>query len=375
MRVLMITPFPSNPSQIVGGVAGVAAYLSRQLADQEGVKLEVLAPQYAAGKCRKIDFNGICVRYIATQGGFISRKQFVYQLPHIVAREAENSDAEIIHVQGITPWTKLIKKPSVFTVHGIPERDFLHRKYPLIRRLYYPIRRANEQRLRRGIANIISISPYVVKETGGSLRGRIWEIENPVRDDFFDIRRQPIPGQVLYGGVISERKNVAMLLSAISLVRKRHPNVKLRIAGHILSKSHYEQCLRIVREQHLESVVEFLGTLDVSSMKLELSRASALALCSWQETAPLIIEEAMAAGVPVVASNRCGMPFMIKDGKTGRLVEPGNVDDIANGIVDALVPHVNEKMSQQSKAVAENRFRASVIAAKTAQVYREILRA
>ena len=66
---------------------------------------------------------------------------------------------------------------------------------------------------------------------------------------------------------------------------------------------------------------------------------------------------------------------MIKDGKTGRLVEPGNVDDIANGIVDALVPHVNEKMSQQSKAVAENRFRASVIAAKTAQVYREILRA
>ena len=41
------------------------------------------------------------------------------------------------------------------------------------------------------------------------------------------------------------------------------------------------------------------------------------------------IEEAMAANVPVVASNRCGMPYLVRNGETGYLVDPADADDIA----------------------------------------------
>lgn len=373
MRVLMVTPFPRDPNQIVGGVAGVAAYLSRQLKDQQGIDLEILSPQNVKCVSHDLDFDGIPVKYLGTTGGFVARKWFVRRLANTIADYTNNCNCDLVHIQGATEWTRFISKPYIFTVHGIPERDFLYRSFPSLRRMLFPFVRARQQRFRRRIPHAISISPYVQENLDGSLRGQVWDIENPVRDDFFDIQSDPVPGQLLYGGVISERKNIVNLIRAIAISRNDFPDLRMKIAGFPVSQKYYDTCLRLLADLGLEDTIEFLGNLNVEQMQQQLAQASALVLCSWQETAPVIIEEAMACGVPVVASDRCGMPYMIEDGKTGALVEPGDPRSIADGINRVLQEGVAEAMSKRSREVAERRFRASTVAMQTAQVYRQIL--
>ena len=86
------------------------------------------------------------------------------------------------------------------------------------------------------------------------------------------------------------------------------------------------------------------------------------------------IEEAMAIGVPVVTSNRCGMPYMVQHGQTGFLVNPLDPGDIARRLGallkdDSLRTH----MGQKAQRVAEERFHPTVVARRTREVYLDVL--
>ena len=373
MRVLMATPFPTDPNRIVGGVAGVSTYLSRQLRDGERIDVAVVAPTLETRESSELDFDGIPVRYLGIKGGWMARKMFVRRLPRLIADMADAGRYDLVHVQGITEWCRRVKIPSVFTVHGIAERDFLYRDYPWLRRALFPLVRFRQQSLRRSIENMIAISPYVTQELGSGVARNTWQIENPVRDDFFEIEYQPNPGQILYAGVISNRKNVQTLIKAFGLVQKQFPAATLRLAGSASCPSYLASCKKLVDTMKLTGSVEFLGSLDLARMQQELSKACGLVLCSFQETAPLVIEEAMAVGVPVVASDRCGMPYMIEDGRTGFLVQPERTRDVADGILRLLNHPAPNSLSERSREIASDRFRCSVVARKTASVYHEVL--
>ena len=64
--------------------------------------------------------------------------------------------------------------------------------------------------------------------------------------------------------------------------------------------------------------------------------AAAFALISLEENSPMAIEEAMAAGVPVVTSNRCGMPYMVRDEESGFLVNPDDSEETAERLRQLL---------------------------------------
>ena len=109
-------------------------------------------------------------------------------------------------------------------------------------------------------------------------------------------------------------------------------------------------------------------------MRQELATASVFALVSFEEGAPMGVAEAMAAGVPIVTSNRCGMPYMVQNGETGFLVDPDNADDISKRIGALLMDDsLRARMGQQAKRVAESRFHPAVVARRTKDVYLDIL--
>ena len=86
------------------------------------------------------------------------------------------------------------------------------------------------------------------------------------------------------------------------------------------------------------------------------------------------IEEAMAVGIPIVTSNMCGMPYMVRDGESGFLVNPNDVDDIARRIKTVLTDReLYAHMSNCSREIAMQRFHPDVVAQKTYKVYRDIL--
>jgi len=119
--------------------------------------------------------------------------------------------------------------------------------------------------------------------------------------------------------------------------------------------------------------VEFLGHVNHARLVQELSRASVFLLPSRQENAPMAIAEAMAAGIPVIASNRCGMPYMISEGQTGFLIDPESTDWIARRLDELLAaPELAHRMGQAGHCVALDRFHPRAVAEKTLAVYRQV---
>lgn len=86
------------------------------------------------------------------------------------------------------------------------------------------------------------------------------------------------------------------------------------------------------------------------------------------------IEEAMAAEVPVVTSNRCGMPYMVRDGESGFLVDPHDPHDIARRLRQLLGDDaLRYAMGAKGREIALDRFHPAKVAARTREVYRRAI--
>ncbi len=203
------------------------------------------------------------------------------------------------------------------------------------------------------------------------------DIDNPIEDCFFSVDSVAGDPVVLVVGILHEGKNTLGAIRVAEAVRNRVPNVRFRLAGPWsgrTSETYRQQVLSCHKQHGLESTVDFLGFLDRNRLLEELSRASCLFLPSFQENAPMVIAEAMAAGVPVAASRICGIPYMVEEGKTGFLFDPNDEDEMADRLCDLFAsPDLRKQMGQAAKQVAENRFRADRVAKRTIEVYKKAI--
>ena len=262
--------------------------------------------------------------------------------------------------------------PHVFTIHGFDHANLVadSAKHAWIRsRLWKYVER-------RGIAsqkNIISITPYVRQMVEPLTKAKIYDIDNPVDERFFKINREPEHGRILCVGWINERKNTLGSVKAFANIAKSFSKAKLVIAGHAKEADYLNRVKQCIEQFGIENQVEILGHINHIKLEEELSKASVLLLPSRQENAPMAISEAMAAGIPVIASNRCGMPYMVEEGKTGFLIDPESTEQIANRL-NALLEDTQlcQKMGQAGKETAMKRFHPRIVAEKTLAVYKEI---
>jgi glycosyltransferase involved in cell wall biosynthesis len=89
-----------------------------------------------------------------------------------------------------------------------------------------------------------------------------------------------------------------------------------------------------------------------------------------QETAPMVISEAMAMRTPVIASNISGIPYMISTGKSGFLINPHSPEEIANHTAILLGDNALRKQFQEeSRRIAASRWKSEVITNKLIDLY------
>jgi len=377
MKIVVVTAcYPLQSNAVVGGVEGVCYYLTQSLNRMVGMEVEVVLPNAqlsGVAHSSEMTVNGIKVRTLVAEGKQPKYFKLLVQTPRLLKRLLSSLDCDLIHFQGVAGWTRYTKRPSVVTVHGINERDTLFRGNPIVARLRSWGNAMTEGRARRRVQNVIAISPYVHPFLGCKGKQRVWDIPNPVADVFFDVQRNPQSGTVFSAATLMERKNQAGLIEAFSRMGEDCADAQLRLAGAGADGPYGQHCREVAQSLKVADRVHFLGALSIDQVLQELGRAHCLALTSHQETAPLSISEAMAAGVPVVASRRCGIPWMVEDGVTGRLVDPGNPDDIARSLRRILIEDDAAAMGRAAKRIAETEYRASEVARRTAAVYREIL--
>ena len=168
------------------------------------------------------------------------------------------------------------------------------------------------------------------------------------------------PGYLLFVGRLRIRKGVEVLLEALRDLRRRFPGAVLRIAG---DGEHRRALERKVEELGLGSAVIFLGTCDAVRVRTLLRGAAALVVPSTYEGMPLVVLEAMEAGVPVVASRVSGIPEVVVD-ETGWLVPPEDPEALAGALAEVLAdPDEARRRGEAGRRRVEENYRPAVAAA------------
>ena len=191
--------------------------------------------------------------------------------------------------------------------------------------------------------------------------------EAPAHAEAFEVER----GWRLVGtvGTLNPRKAQLDLLQAIARVREDHPRVRLVIVGEPRGpegEAYAERLLAYVKDAGLQAHVIFTGwRTDVSRI---LRCLDVFVLPSLNEGLPRAILEAMAVGLPVVATRAGGNAELVRDGETGLLVPPADVAALAGAIARLLAdPELALRMGRRGQERIETHFslRASVRGVET----------
>ena len=154
-------------------------------------------------------------------------------------------------------------------------------------------------------------------------------------DAFLDTPPAPLPPEpvALFAGVLQPYKAPEVLLDAWAAVRARLPQARLVLAG----EGPMEPALRArAAALGLDGAVEFAGHLPRPELRRRLDAATCLVLPSRSEGLPRLVIEAMARGRPVVGTRAGGIPELVTDGVTGRLVPTDDPAALADALVEVL---------------------------------------
>ena len=168
----------------------------------------------------------------------------------------------------------------------------------------------------------------------------------------------------------SHQKGYSFLLNAVPRVVATHPHVRFVWVGSGPLQPDLE---RLVQDRGLRERVLFLGhRVDVPDL---MTAADVFVLPSLFEGLPLVLLEAMAAGVPIVATGVCGTSEVIRDRCSGRLIPSADDDAIARAIIEVLDnPELAARWAAEARKSVERDFNAARMAEETAAIYEDVLR-
>jgi glycosyltransferase involved in cell wall biosynthesis len=181
--------------------------------------------------------------------------------------------------------------------------------------------------------------------------------------------RTGAPFQVGYVGRLAPIKDLGTLLAGIELARRQAGSLRLTVVGDGDERAALETR---AAELGLADAVQFLGwRRDLAAV---YSSMDLFALTSLNEGTPVSLIEAMAAGVPVVATAVGGVPDVVSDGTTGVLVPPRQPAALAAAIVDAVTrPSRSAHMAGLAREDVRRRFDAARLVQDIEALYLDAL--
>ena len=184
-------------------------------------------------------------------------------------------------------------------------------------------------------------------------------IPNGVDVARFGAAREPVPGRVLFLGRLAAQKRPDLALRALARV----PGAELEIANDGPDRAALAQ---LASQLGVAERVRFLGYRD--DVPALLARASCLLVTSDYEGASLVVPEAMAAGVPVVATRAGGVDEVLGGG--GVVVERGDVDAVAAAVARVLEDPGG--LGEAGRARAREEFTRERMVASTVALWEEL---
>jgi glycosyltransferase involved in cell wall biosynthesis len=376
MKVAILGPYPAQPSRPDGGVETVVRVLCKEMARRPEVELRVFSCAGARkGQTSELE-DGLTRCLIPRRR--LGRATFYWRDVRALRECLREFRPDLAHAHGAGLYAAAALSGdfpvAVITPHGIVARE-ARLVTGLRERIGWRLQALWEARVLRRARHIIAISPYVEQELAHLSRARFHLIENPVDDRYFSLGDPAPSGCVLWVGRLIPRKDPQTAIRAFAIVRRAFPRARLRIVGEATSCPAYARATRDLPAQlGLSDSVEFLRHLDQNALINEYEAAQLVLITSVQETAPVVIAEAMAGGRPVVATDAGGCRYLIRSGETGLLAPKGDEVTLARHVSTLLAsPDLTFRLSEAARREAQERFGAALAVDRTLDLYRNLL--
>jgi glycogen(starch) synthase len=172
-------------------------------------------------------------------------------------------------------------------------------------------------------------------------------------------------------GRLVPEKGLGVLVAAMPMILKEHPQTKLLITG----RGPYEAELKEqARRLGVDNRVFFTGYIDDKTRNILYRLAEVAIFPSLYEPFGIVALEAMAAGAPVLVSETGGLGEIIVHGRNGLKMHPGNAASLAENVLWMLKhPRQVEQMRRQGLADIVEIYNWALLAGKTSRIYEEIL--
>lgn len=277
-------------------------------------------------------------------------------------RDALRSPHDVLHIQ--EPMLPLFGPLSLLHPGTAPVVVTLHSAEPVAGRFYRWTRPLSRQLLNRADALLCASEVSREVAAAATATARACQVIFPCLDleAFRNVQRNPEPNTVLFVGRDEPRKGLPILLEAI----KQVPSARLVVAGPVSKAS----------RAAADDATTFLGPVPHEHLPQLLSMASCAAFpATGGEALGLVLIEAMAAGVPVAASDIDGYRIASDNGRSALLSAPGDAAALARNLSRLLEDReVAEGLAAEGRNAAE-RFGARAIAAQHLNLYRSLMRA
>ncbi len=211
----------------------------------------------------------------------------------------------------------------------------------------------------------------------GAKRGKVEIIPNGINVKRFlsmkkkprTIRDDPI---VLYVGRISEDKGLGCLIKSAPLVLSNFPRAKFVIVGE--DYGYLDRLKMLVQRYGVEKNVVFTGRLSNAELVRVYKRADVFVLPSELEAFGIVVIEAMASGLPVVASNLGGMKTIVQNEKNGLLFEVGNFRELTEKIELLLNNEsLRIKLEENGRKTVQEKYSIEKVVDRLEKLYAEVL--
>lgn len=164
--------------------------------------------------------------------------------------------------------------------------------------------------------------------------------------------RQSHPLHLLVARNLEPIYDIATALKAFGFIKKKYPYAKLNVAGSGSLRLDLEQ---LSKQLGIAESVTFTGRLDNKEMAEIYRNTDLLLNSSLADNMPISLLEALACGVPVVSTNVGGIPYLVEDGRTALLVDPGNAEAMAMAATQILdAPEFAALLRKNGLAVVQN---------------------
>lgn len=247
---------------------------------------------------------------------------YIFQLSQLIKKE--RPDLIIVHGYSTHIWTKIavaISKVSVKLIHVEHNRE----KYSMVRSFL-------TKKLDKYTDKYICVSNGVAKhlEDQGVDKNKEVVIYNGIdKNKFFNKKMGNEVFTIGMVGRFSKQKNQIILIKAIEKIIKADVPIKLILMGSGKTK---KNCEKYVKKSNLEENIVFVeGKFTDLISKLDL-----FVLSTKYEGLPLVVCEAMAANIPVIATNVPGVDEIIEDQVNGLLTKLNDYDDLANKVLNCI---------------------------------------